>query len=1398
MSTQIPSTTPEHPSKQTSKHHTSISNVTSDTLNLDLNTEKDPTSTQRTSNIKPILYTTPSSPQFTEPLLLNQLSPISHSLTPEIKSTILYLQNTISPREDFSFPKGTILLYFDQVNKTNDFLSLFYDLYIQHKNIQMLHKDKYKFKIANKAKIRSIIKGFKTENQNPILALYTKNNKFFNKIQRTSSTLIIQTQNLTKIPKYRRDLKSKRLSIEYKKAKSAAVHVRRIEYAYHMEIVTHKFKFEAIDKAKIIQCWWRALQMNNVYYFLSSRIQSAYRGRLARVGIGDTLRIVDDLIPFAFCVENIIYRNKVAWAFGKLYNKYGYFNYIKRIPKYLKMIRDKYRDYVINKCIKEKSKYTFTKRNVVKCLLHKFILDGTTLTKLNKLLGHMKGLLVRNNDKTIRKICGYANPYFYYKMKYGKNPELYQKKIEYFHNLFHKLRLLNLKVNHNMNNEFEYLHNALKHEIFTNLSLKAKQLYNNKQLLQSLVNRYNLKKYLHKWNQRARNAAKMEEIFHLPQRFQSHAKLNKLRHEMKKYNYGKFAVQLDKWYFNTLKTKALKKLMKYSKPYTLRCLIEHKIKKYLNKYFTIYKSKVKAMQLVEIVNSFRKRKRFNQWAYDMYKDNPHLFRLKKIRDSMKHTVKRNIKKYFHKWKYNVDNDMNYKLEKYQNDNMKYLRFHLWLNNAKKISQRLKQYKNAITKASAANEKHFLKNALELFFNKWKTQKDIHEKYIKPLQDMKTKMFNNIVSKVVSDKKMLIAKAYFFRTVYILTHLEGRTNITKEKKLKGIVKNKIFKELGQYFNKLRKVNAVYNIVKCVTLFNQKQVMRKLCNGNHLVNVVKMKCKKNENLVKKMLLLWKVNVVKDKLNKAANVINLNVKKRLIKKGSDKTNGNSCKGDINNGIKVNKGKDNEIINKNVNGNVVDNKENNMNNNKEGNIKQQQQLKSKNKPLAKHARTSSVPLNNKNVRNYHRNDNNNNINNNNHISNTNITSPNKQKQKTSVNFNFPNSSTNNNNESNIMNESLKNNTMNVSYNNSNKSKTTTTSILPTTNKNKNTSTVNNDINDNINNNIPSSLKSNNTTTKKSKSKTIFKTIKPQSLSNTNPTLNETPAKTQSTLNTNPLTEKIINTPQTQNNNETINDNTSKPQIQSISNQNQQQLFKESPNKLQQPKNIEQPQTSPETIIKTQLLHNKSKQLKESTSKPKLTQNTNQHSTTNNKTNINNIKSKLPPQKQPSNTFNPELDKQYKLLRKKTLSKLISDISLTNNKTNLKTAFNTIKHNLGLNYKKLFRSNTTINFYSRPKKYIVGKKYRMLKYLINKRSFINNSILKKMYILNWIKALNISKAKTILQQQIIKINEANVTKAKITLIKLHKLLMYYKCMSAVIYLQLKIRKYLKYKKQKQ
>ena len=328
--------------------------------------------------------------------------------------------------------------------------------------------------------------------------------------------------------------------------------------------------------------------------------------------------------------------------------------------------------------------------------------------------------------------------------------------------------------------------------------------------------------------------------------------------------------------------------------------------------------------------------------------------------------------------------------------------------------------------------------------------------------------------------------------------------------------------------------------------------------------------------------------------------------------------------------------------------------------------------------------------------------------------------------------------------------------------------------------------------------MKSNNTTTKKSKSKTIFKTIKPQSLTNSNPTtLNETPAKTQST-NTNPLTEKIISPQQRQNNNETINDNTSKPQTQHILNQNQQQLFKEFPNKLQQQsKNIEQPQTSPETIIKTQLLHNKSKQLKESTSKPKLTQNTNQHLTqnsTNNKTNINNIKSKSPSQKQLTNTFNPELDKQYKLLRTKTLSKLISDISLTNNKINLKTAFNTIKNNLGLNYKKLFRSNTTINFYSRPKKYIVGKKYRMLKYLINKRSFINNSILRKLYILNWIKALNISKAKTILQQQIIKINEANLTKAKITLIKLHKLLTYYKCISAVLYLQLKIRKYLKYK----
>ena len=101
------------------------------------------------------------------------------------------------------------------------------------------------------------------------------------------------------------------------------------------------------------------------------------------------------------------------------------------------------------------------------------------------------------------------------------------------------------------------------------------------------------------------------------------------------------------------------------------------------------------------------------------------------------------------------------MKQYQENNLKLLRFHLWMKNAQKLKYRQKKYISAILKAHNMNEKYFISNCKEHFFNRWKLHNDIHNKYIAPINNIKLKMFALTLESTFSLRQLIIYKAYFF-------------------------------------------------------------------------------------------------------------------------------------------------------------------------------------------------------------------------------------------------------------------------------------------------------------------------------------------------------------------------------------------------------------------------------------------------------------------------------------------------------------------------------------------------------------------------------------------------------------------------------------------------------------
>ena len=716
---------------------------------------------------------------------LNQLNDISNdSICSPFNSTrdkpspsnLAIIEKSLRPKEKFSFNKDFILIYIDQENKSNDCISMFSKAYELSPNAKMLKEDPFQFKRINKEKIRHLIQAFKTENPSPLLALYNKNIDFGLKKRRSSSTIIIHTQNLTKIPKKRNSHATARLNYEYSKAKNAAVHVRRLEYAYRMEMITYKFKFECIDKAKIIQCWWRAMQVNHLYNFLATRIQSCYRGRLGRLAIGDALYIIDDIIPFTTQIENVIMKHKVADAFAQIYNRFGYLNFSNRIPRYLETITEKYREYYINKCIKLNGKNIFVRPTKERCEFNKTIYDSKTQNILNHLKASIIGFLLRNNERYMGQLGYKYHPYLYYKMKYQKvSDKRYKEKIQLFHKLYSKFRVLNLKVNKGYENEFDYLNKLLKKELIFSLANKVHFLNQNKKLLHGLVYKYDLKKYFKYWIYKKDNVKKMQNMFYIPEKFTSKHKLIKMKKEKKKLNYRKLAIDLENIYIKHIKGNFLKRLMKYSPKYQCRLLIHKNVLKNIKPYFDRWNIKRKASSLLEHINKLGLRQYFNIWSDFMYHLNPKMYKLKLLRNRIKAKERNNnalIKKKFNQYKHKIFDDLTYQMKKYKEENLKLLRLHLWKNNALKLKKRQNKYINAIMHSYHANEKYFLSNALEFFFNKWKIHNVIYKRYVIPNKKLKSKMFALMLENTYRLRQLIIYKAYFFKTIFILSHLKS--------------------------------------------------------------------------------------------------------------------------------------------------------------------------------------------------------------------------------------------------------------------------------------------------------------------------------------------------------------------------------------------------------------------------------------------------------------------------------------------------------------------------------------------------------------------------------------------------------------------------------------------------
>ena len=153
---------------------------------------------------------------------------------------------------------------------------------------------------------------------------------------------------------------------------------------------------------------------------------------------------------------------------------------------------------------------------------------------------------------------------------------------------------------------------------------------------------------------------------------------------------------------------------------------------------------------------------------------------------------------------------------------------------------------------------------------------------------------------------------------------------------------------------------------------------------------------------------------------------------------------------------------------------------------------------------------------------------------------------------------------------------------------------------------------------------------------------------------------------------------------------------------------------------------------------------------------------------------------------------KQEKIRTK--LEKLVNSKSIKKKKI-LKVFYFRYKKQIGMDYIKTYHNNSQINFYYKPRRFIVGKKYRMLKYVISRINQANKRFILQVYFYQ-LEEYNISaKRNSKLENLLLKKQKClSLTKAKVYF-TWRKISLRYKILSKVIYIQKRFKSHLLSKK---
>lgn len=258
---------------------------------------------------------------------------------------------------------------------------------------------------------------------------------------------------LTQIPFKSEDADCKRLEFAYSKAKDAARVVRRLEYSYNMKINCQYNKPIHKLSAKIIQAWWRKIQLDRFRTPFVMKIQKRFRGILSRIAFKHSYYFTKSLLVL-FTIHDKASQKLCKIAFEELLFKYG-LKTINRlvIPKANLAIR-RIKSYLLHRWPEIPKIYQ------MQCLRSKFILDCNCFHKLHKLQGRIRVYLMKRSGKIMLSFARKVHPYLFYYLKYGTKK--YKKKLVEFRRCYRQLREFNLKVNKGLDNRFELLSYLLR------------------------------------------------------------------------------------------------------------------------------------------------------------------------------------------------------------------------------------------------------------------------------------------------------------------------------------------------------------------------------------------------------------------------------------------------------------------------------------------------------------------------------------------------------------------------------------------------------------------------------------------------------------------------------------------------------------------------------------------------------------------------------------------------------------------------------------------------------------------------------------------------------------------------------------------------------------------------